>query len=231
MRTVITPNAHDAEEVGGLIRHLHTLVEEDRAALARELHDEMGGLLVSAAMDLGWAEAHVTDSGLKARLRRLGTSLGGVIHLEREVIERLRPTLLDTMGLFEALRWYFKHACRRDSAQCSEGLPWEEIPFAPASLSNIFRVTQCLLDCTFQEEAIGAVDFNAIAKENVLLIRLAHSHIDQETTDVQERFGFELQSAAFRTAAVGGELSYEHLPRGLAFQLTVPMNAETVTSS
>ena len=58
MRTVIKSIARDAQEVGALVGFLHTLVENDRSALARELHDDLGDLLVCAAMDLEWAEAH-----------------------------------------------------------------------------------------------------------------------------------------------------------------------------
>ena len=171
------------------------------------------------------------DAGLIVRLGRLSTSLVEAIRLKRDVIERLRPTLLDTMGLFEALRWCFKHACGRDGASCSASLPSQEIRLASASLSNIFRVTQGLLDCTFLEPALCTVDLNVIIQGNMLLTRLAHSHREKEVTDVQERFKFELLSAAHRTASLGAELSFEHLPRGLQFQLAVPLSAANTTFS
>jgi hypothetical protein len=230
MRTVITPIAHSPDQIIALVRYFHATAEDQRVAWARELHDGMGDLLVSAAMDIGWAEAHAGEPPMNDRLRRISTGISGVIDIKRKLIERLRPTLLDTMGLFEALRWYFKHACQRDGAECHDAFPAAEILFTPNALSDIFRVTQCLLDCTFQEEALRTVDLEVSNLADSLCIRLAHTHIERENTDVRQQYNFELESAAHRTAAVGGELSYENIPRGLVFQFTVPLTTAIVTS-
>jgi hypothetical protein len=58
MRAVITSISDDASR-GEFVNYLHAVREDERVALARKIHDELGGLLVSAAMDLGWAESHL----------------------------------------------------------------------------------------------------------------------------------------------------------------------------
>jgi two-component system, NarL family, sensor histidine kinase UhpB len=228
MRTVITPLAQTPEEVAALVRYFHRIREDDRVSWARALHDEMGDLLLTAAMDIGWVGENEGDLLINNRLQRISSGISDLIDIERKLIERLRPTLLDTMGLFEALRWYFKHACQQDGAECHDALPTEEIQFGPVALSNIFRVAQSLLDCTFQEDALRTVDLEVTNRADFLSIRLAQSHVDREKTDVRQRYNFELESAAHRVAAVGGELSYEAIPRGLVFQFTVPLNATNV---
>ena len=45
--------------VSGLISHLQTVAEREKAGIARELHDELGGLLVAASMDLAWLEREI----------------------------------------------------------------------------------------------------------------------------------------------------------------------------
>ena len=57
-------------ELVELSTHLQNVAEREKASLARELHDELGGLLVGARMDISWAEQHLTknDADLKLRL-------------------------------------------------------------------------------------------------------------------------------------------------------------------
>ncbi len=88
-----------------LSTHLQNVAEREKAVLARELHDELGGLLVGARMDISWAEQHLAgdDPGVKERLRRVQQSLSAGVDLKRRIIEELRPTLLDNVGLFAAL--------------------------------------------------------------------------------------------------------------------------------
>ena len=161
MRTAITSIIRDEAQLSAFVDYLQAAREDQRVALARRIHDELGGLLVSAAMDLGWAESHWSKPDLLARLRRIGTSLAGAIDMKRDIIEQLRPSLLDNFGLFEALRWHLKHACRRTVVQCTETYPATEVPLTPQALSHLFRAAETLLDCTFMERDLKSVDLAA----------------------------------------------------------------------
>jgi signal transduction histidine kinase len=223
MRTVITPLTHDTAQLGAFIDYLHRVREDERVSLARTIHDDLGSLLVSVAMDLGWAESHLGGGDVRSRLRRLGANLASAIDMKRHMIENLRPTLLDNFGLFEALRWYFKHACHHVKARCNEHYPPAELSLNSRALSNIFRATQTLLDCTFAEEDLNAVDLKASIENEELSIRLGHEHLASERVDVVTRFPNELASAAHRVAMFQGELSLETHETGLTFSLIVPI--------
>jgi signal transduction histidine kinase len=221
MRTVISI-ADDASR-GEFVNYLHAVREDERVALARKIHDELGGLLVSAAMDLGWAESHSPGPHVLGRLQRVGVSLAGAIAMKRNMIEQLRPTLLVNFGLFEALRWYFKHACHRAEVVCSEMFPSAEVYLTSGNLSNIFRATQTLLDCTFMEDDLRSVDIEARFDHEELFLRVGHEHVGPETIDVLDRFRNELKSTAHRIAACRGELSFDRHEKGLDFYVTVPL--------
>jgi signal transduction histidine kinase len=174
-------------------------------------------------MDLGWAESHSPGADILARLRRIGVSLAGAIAMKRDMIEQLRPSLLDNFGLFEALRWYFKHACRRTEVVCTETFPPVEVALSAAVLSNVFRATQALLDCTFDEEGLKSVEFEATFDHEVLSIRIAHEHVGPEVVDVLNHFRNELKSTAHRIAACRGELSLDRRERGVEFCMQIPL--------
>ena len=225
MKTVINSVIEDEARLVALVDYLHAVREDERVGLARTIHDELGGLLVSATIDLAWAESHTTCAEVAMRLKRIGASLASAIVMERNMIEQLRPTLLDNCGLFEALRWYFKHACHRAKVRCTESYPAEEVMVPPAVLSNIFRAVQTLLDCTFSEENLRSVDLLATASEEELSIRVGHQHFGRESVNVLDRFQNELGSAAYRLAAVRGELSFVRHENGVDFCVAMPLVA------
>src|SRR3984957_17313249 len=97
-------------EVQRLVTHLQNAAETKDTALAHELHDELGGLMGAAVMDLDAVrrvEPALSQNALN-RLDRVKRTLEQAIDLKRRVIEELRPSILDNFGLFAALRWQIK---------------------------------------------------------------------------------------------------------------------------
>jgi signal transduction histidine kinase len=92
------------QELRALTRHQLTLREDERAALARELHDELGALLTAAKLDA--ARLKSTLSAAPEPLARLGAltaKLNDGIALKSRIVEDLRPSSLDHLGLKAAL--------------------------------------------------------------------------------------------------------------------------------
>ena len=97
-------------ELRDLSQHMSRVAESEKHALARELHDELGGLLVAMRMDIAQLRKRAGPRPSrtpisKARWTRVEQALADGVELKSRVIEALRPTLLDNMGLFSALRW------------------------------------------------------------------------------------------------------------------------------
>ena len=99
-------------ELASLSAFLQTHYEQEKARLARELHDELGGILTPAKMDLSWLEARKGgDEQYRHRLARLSALIDQGIDLKRRVIEELRPSLLDHLGLAAAVQWFVDETC------------------------------------------------------------------------------------------------------------------------
>jgi signal transduction histidine kinase len=136
------------------------VAEREKASLARELHDELGGLLVGARMDISWAEQHLTvaDDDMKQRLNRVQQNLSAGIDLKRRIIEQLRPTLLDNVGFIAALRWQFKETCARAGLKCTEYFPDEEPKFTSDAAIALFRIAQEAFVSIAKHSGAKAVD-------------------------------------------------------------------------
>jgi signal transduction histidine kinase len=133
------------EELSSLSTHLLRLAESERSALAKELHDELGGLITAAKMDLSWLSAHLGDS-LDApsaeKLKSVMQMLNQAMILKRRVVESLRPSLLDHFGLAVALRSHFDEHCRLAGLECVATLPEEALQLDAVAQLTLFRVAQ-----------------------------------------------------------------------------------------
>jgi signal transduction histidine kinase len=94
---------------------LQTAAEQEKATLARDLHDELGGLLTAAKMDLSWLQgrASTKETEAQSKLVALGEALDEAMDVKRRVVENLRPALLDHFGLATALRAHFEEICQK----------------------------------------------------------------------------------------------------------------------
>jgi signal transduction histidine kinase len=106
-------------EAEDLIDRLHTETENYKADLALVIHDELGGLLVSAAMDFASARQRLPEiaNAIPEKFDRGKQSLESAIDLSRRMIEELRPSILDNFGLFAALKWQLKKASDESGAE------------------------------------------------------------------------------------------------------------------
>jgi hypothetical protein len=148
-------------ELSELSQHLLLVRESEKAELARELHDELGGLLVAIKMDLAQLAKRVDMSreDVQTRWQRIQSALAAGIELKRRVIEDLRPTLLDNMGLLEALRWHAGQVCDQAGLALRIRFPEQPPVISDLTATAVFRVIQ---------EALTNVAKHAAAR-NVLL--------------------------------------------------------------
>jgi signal transduction histidine kinase len=132
------------EELSTLSSHLQSLAEREKAAIARELHDELGGIMVAAKMDVAWLERRLSrpDDDLKVRWTRLRKLLDDGVDMKRRVVEALRPTLLDNMGIVPAVRWVFSETCARAGLKCTETYPDDDLKLGDEAAIAVFRVVQ-----------------------------------------------------------------------------------------
>jgi len=162
-------------ELVELSTHLQSVAEREKASLARELHDELGGLLVGARMDISWAEQHLAenDSDLRMRLLRVQQSLSAGVDLKRRIIEELRPTLLDDVGLFAALRWQLKETCGRAGLECIESYPDDEPKVTSEAAIALFRIAQEAFTNILKHAAATTVDITLSIHSDAIVMLIS----------------------------------------------------------
>lgn len=195
------------EDLRSVIRRLHESSETNNIGLHRSLHDELGGLIVSAAMDLAAVAAHSKGTGpADFRLTRAYRSMIAAVDVNRRLSENLRPSLLDNLGLFAALRWHIKHDCAHSSAVCSDHYPEEEMKLNPAATTGLYRIGQESLAMVFAEPDLKSVDLQIKVEHGHFEMTLTHEHTGNEPVDLFGDRPALMHSLAERARSLGGEM-------------------------
>ena len=195
-------------ELVELSTHLQSVAEREKASLARELHDELGGLLVGARMDISWAEQHLSGDapGVRERLRRVQHSLAAGVDLKRRIIEELRPTLLDNVGLFAALRWQLKETCGRAGLKCGEFYPDEEPKFTSEAAIALFRIAQEAFTNIVKHSAAKSMDLALDLDEDAIVMQITDDGTGIPVGRLTAIGSHGLASMRHRVRALGGRL-------------------------
>jgi signal transduction histidine kinase len=196
------------QELVELSTHLQNVSEREKASLARELHDELGGLLVGARMDISWAEQHlaINDADMKQRLNRVQQNLAAGVDLKRRIIEELRPTLLDNVGLFAALRWQLKETCGSAGLKTIESYPDEEPRFKSEASIALFRIAQEAFSNILKHSEAKTVDVSLDIDVETLLLRVADDGKGIPMGRFTAIASHGLASMRHRVRALGGRL-------------------------
>ena len=212
-------------ELSALSSHLQALSEREKSELARKLHDELGGLLTAAKMDLSWLQTRLEGAAIQERLSQLGSVLDEAMNLKRRVVEELRPSLLDHFGLPAALRAYVESTCAKAglASDIRTEHACESMPKDTAIA--LFRVVQ---------EGLSNIIRHAHAR-NVTLLLDGDKHLCRITLTDDGR-GFESESTQLRWApglmgmqqraeAFGGRLQVESKTgTGTRLSVQVPLS-------
>jgi signal transduction histidine kinase len=191
------------------ISYLQSLVERDKTALAREIHDVLGGYLVATAMDVAALKSRFgsQDEDSARIFERAAHTINASIDMMRRITEELRSTLLDNVGLLAALRWQLRDMCRRLAIRSEEHMPEMEPQLTPSELISIFRAGQESLLVAGNQANVSEIDFTLTVDHG----RISFGILANGSSELprQESRGYlALALLRQRVAAMGGTVDF-----------------------
>jgi signal transduction histidine kinase len=214
-----------------LLTYLQASVEIDKASLAKELHDNLGGLIVAAVMDVAWAEEHFSSlaSEARGRLARVREALRSALDVNRRIIEELRPSLLDNVGLFAALSWELKQTCARAGLRWAGHYPHSEMHFTPEASIALFRIAQEALAISNTHSSVTAAELCVSTDRETITLRFANDETACPPVEVG-RGTVVFASMLHRIRVLGGKLEISPSPsNGTAMTITIPLTRILLT--
>jgi signal transduction histidine kinase len=204
------------EQLRQLAARVQTVREEERAAIAREIHDELGQCLTGVKMDLSWLTGRLPKDQ-KALLERgdaLTELLDSTISAVRDLSARLRPSVLDDLGLATAVEWQVQDLARRTGFDVQL-----EAETAAGNLDRdrataLFRILQEALTNVVRHAGASriSVSLRLEGDETVLVVADNGCGISEEHIDGAKSLG--IVGMRERAVAFGGSVAVDCLEDG-----------------
>ena len=148
----ITEQKHAEEALRALSARLHSAREEEGTRIAREIHDELGGILTGLKWDLEKIDKTLNNPSDGSHLfevhNRIGSMTGLIettINTVRRIASELRPGVLDDLGLVAAVEWQIEQFQARSGLKCHWTNNAGEIELTRERATAVFRILQEIL--------------------------------------------------------------------------------------
>ncbi len=131
-------------ELQRLSTHLENLREDERAKIARDLHDEMGSLLVALKMRVAWLASKLLAGMplLADEAGHISSLLAEAISKMQQIVTQLRPNLKEGFGFTATIEDYVKKFRQQTGIECDLTLPGEELALDANQTVTLFRILQ-----------------------------------------------------------------------------------------
>ena len=227
-----TAVAERTGELSALSTYLQNNAERERSSLARDLHDEFGAILTSAKLDVAWLQGHAAAAPppVQERLSQLSNALDEAVNLKRRVIENLRPSLLDHLGLAAAIQWHVQEACDRADIACDVSIPEEGMQVPSHIAIDLFRLVQESLNNTvkYAQAHLFEVSLTQVDGQYVLQMKDDGIGIAQFQPD---HLTHGLAGMQHRVRALQGHFSVHTAPgRGTTIEAIIPVSSSAVAA-
>jgi PAS domain S-box-containing protein len=188
--------------------HLETVREEEKRAIARELHDDMGASLTSLSMHMEGAYPLLPgDPQWTERKAKIQTLLRSLVTTTRRIQTELRPTMLDLFGIKAAIHELTDDFRQRTGIACEVSLPDEDISIGHKREITVYRMLQALLDNVVRHAQASRVDVILDVDEDraALTVRDDGVGMPPEGKDGTNAYG--LRGIEERAAFLGGAVT------------------------
>ena len=202
--------------------------EKERSAIARELHDELGQMLTALRMDSAWLQERLksSDPDSAERAKAMDRLIDKTIQDVRSLAFRLRPGVLDDLGLVDALEWYTSDFERRTGVTCVfEHNQVAETNDTVATAS--YRITQEALTNVARHAAASNVNVALEQQENMLALMVEDNGCGFDILELSESEGLGVAGMRERAGLAGGSLEVQSRPgSGTRVYFKVPVKIE-----
>jgi signal transduction histidine kinase len=211
------------QQLRELAQHLQTSIEQERAAIAREIHDDVGGALTAVKFDLAWMARHAPSPEIADRVAQALEAVNHAHEASQRVMHNLRPAILE-QGLVAALQWMADRFGKRtgidttfrtshETMQLAAGVPLVAYRFAQEALTNVSKHAQATKVSVDVSQAGG-----------VLSIEVTDNGRGLSGDDLAKARSFGIRGLHERAETVGGWVDISSAPGGTTLILSVPLS-------
>jgi signal transduction histidine kinase len=206
-----------------LAAHLISIREEERAHIAREIHDELGQVLTGLKMEVTWLAKRLKEKPLIEKTDSMCALIDSTVQTVRKIATGLRPEMLDDMGLVAAVAWQAKEFQKRTGIRCRASLPPETKLDIDVS-TTMFRIFQEILTNVARHSRATRVDIELEVADSEVSLEVVDNGIGIQDDELTAKKSLGLLGMQERALLFGGEVSVIGSPgHGTRVSVTIPL--------
>jgi PAS domain S-box-containing protein len=218
-------------ELKELTKHLNIARENERASIARDIHDHLGQMLTGMKMDLSMLKKKINENQSPfEKFNQLEAEIDETIKITRRISEDLRPPVMDDLGLLAAVESHVEVFQNRTGIRCIITSNIHDLKLNNELSITLFRIIQ---------EALTNVARHSNANEVNILMNLTDSNLNLEIKDNGIGFNInEIQNKTFgllgmreRMSLINAEFSIDSIVNeGTKISATIPINQRSISN-
>jgi PAS domain S-box-containing protein len=215
--------------------------EDERTRIAREVHDELGSLLVALKMDVNWVEKRLAEQeqrtpqeaeAMRTRLRckcqNMSRLIEDAVDNVGRIITDLRPSILDHQGLWAALEWQaheFAQSAELALSWGMQGTDGEQVP-EPMAMA-VFRIFQEMLSNVGRHARANALMVQICVDRGILTIEVQDNGQGAAAQAFEAATAYGVMGMRERARHFGGELGIRsQIGQGTRLSLRLPLSGD-----
>ncbi len=220
------------KQLRALYARLNSVREEERTRIAREIHDELGQSLTALKMDLFWLCKRLPKEQEKliGRIDSMTDLVGNSINSVKSISSKLRPGILDDLGIVAAIEYESKEFQERTGVKCKLKLMDQDVEMDPEIATAIFRIFQEALTNVLRHANATQVDVSLKRRANSIVLEVKDNGrgITEEQNSDPESLG--LLGMKERASFHGGEVKIQGIQgKGTTLTVSIPLERKGET--
>ena len=214
------------QQIRRLTAYLQKVREDERANIAREIHDELGQQLTVMKMDITWMKKKVKAGILEPLPEKMDEVLeiiDGTVSSVRRIATDLRPSLLDDIGLIAAIEWETDKFAKRTGIKVNLSKS-ESVTLPTEYVTGLFRILQESLTNIIRHASATQVDIHLKNQNNEFILYIEDNGSGFDMNAVAEKKTLGLLGIKERSAMMQGVFAINSEPlKGTKLEVRVPL--------
>jgi two-component system sensor histidine kinase UhpB len=217
--------------ISELARHLQTSLEQERASISREIHDEIGGSLAALRLDIAWIQRHTQGPQVLERTAAMQEMVSQALTSTQRIMQNTRPAILD-QGLAASVQWLTEAHSKRVGLPVTLNCNMDnESTLNAAARLTAYRIVQESLTNISKYAPDAEVRVELSDEGAVLTVEVTDNGAGFEMDRLEKTAGFGLKGLSERAKNIGGWLDVSSAPgRGTSITLTAPLGGNEINN-
>ncbi|MCW8805836.1 MAG: PAS domain-containing sensor histidine kinase, partial [Ignavibacteriaceae bacterium] len=210
-----------------LATHLQSVREEERTMIAQEIHDELGQVLTALKIQVSLLANKLNNDQepLKRKINSLLDMIDASVESVQKISSKLRPGILDELGLIAAIEWQTEEFEKLTNIKCSLVLPKEEVILEKDKSTAIFRIFQEALTNIARHSQSNKAQISLLNYQSIIYLEIQDNGKGISQDQIKDFKSLGIHGMKERAMVFGGQVNIEGIAgKGTIVKVEIPID-------